>query len=96
MAEQDERGEDGEAGGREGGKERRTEDGGRGGHHKFCPNFRIRFRSERGLSLLLQGRTSKLLQLFPQYSFAALGVSYLWGIVFCRLQNGASYKAQNG
>ena len=55
-------------------REGRRTDGRRGGHHKFCPNFRIRFRSERGLSLSppRQGRTSNLLQLFRQYSFAAL------------------------
>ena len=73
VAEQDERGEDGEAGGREGGKERRTEDrtAGEADTINFVPISELGFVPTEASLLLLQGRTSNLLQLFPQYYFAA-------------------------
>ena len=54
-------------------REGRRTDGRRGGHHKFCPNFRIRFRSERGLSLLRAKVEHPTYSNFSaKYSFAAL------------------------
>ena len=80
-------------------REGRRTDGRRGGHHKFCPNFRIRFRSERGLSLL---RAKVEHPTYSNFSASILSrhctgcFMHLCGIVECRLQNGASCKAQKG